>query len=65
VFGKLGLDWKKYVKQDAAFLRSEELNNLKGDCSKLKKVTGWEPTYTFEKMLDEMITYWLVQYYEK
>jgi len=65
VFGKLGLDWREYVKQDAAFLRSEELNNLKGDCSKLKKVTGWKPTYTFEKMLDEMITYWLNEYYEK
>jgi GDPmannose 4,6-dehydratase len=65
VFGKLALDWREYVKQDAAFLRSEELNNLKGDCSKLKKVTGWKPTYTFEKMLDEMITYWLLEYYEK
>jgi nucleoside-diphosphate-sugar epimerase len=21
-------------------------------------MTGWEPTYTFETMLDEMIAYW-------
>lgn len=65
VFNKLGLDWEKYVKQDPAFLRSEELNNLKGDCSKLKITTGWEPTYTFEKMLDEMINYWIDEYGKK
>lgn len=62
VFGKLNLDWQKYVKQDTAFLRSEELNNLKGDHSKLKSATGWVPTYTFETMLDEMIEYWLNVY---
>jgi GDPmannose 4,6-dehydratase len=65
VFGKLELDWKSYVKQDSAFLRSEELNTLKGDCTKLKKITSWEPTYTFEKMLDEMIKYWFVEYDKK
>jgi GDPmannose 4,6-dehydratase len=34
VFGKLELDWSKYVKQDEKFLRPEELHNLKGDSSK-------------------------------
>jgi GDP-D-mannose dehydratase len=41
------------------FLRPEELTDLKGDPSKLMKATGWKPTYTFETMLDEMISYWL------
>ena len=59
VFGRLELDWKEYVKQDPKFLRPEELNDLKGDSSKLRKVTGWDPEYTFETMLDEMIEYWL------
>jgi len=58
VFGKLELDWKKYVIQDEKFLRPEELHNLKGDCSKLVSKTGWSPDYTFETMLDEMIDYW-------
>jgi GDPmannose 4,6-dehydratase len=62
VFGKLELDWIKYVKQDEKFLRPEELNNLKGDCSKLLKATGWSNDYTFESMLDEMIEYWLNYY---
>jgi GDPmannose 4,6-dehydratase len=58
VFSKLELDWKEYIIQDEKFLRPEELNDLKGDSTKLKKVTGWNPTYTFETMLDEMIEYW-------
>jgi len=59
VFNKLELDWKKYVTTDEKFFRPEELNDLKGDSKKLKSTTGWEPTYTFETMLDEMIDYWL------
>ena len=47
------------VTQNEMFLRPEELNDLKGDPTKLKKHTGWKPTYTFETMLDEMIEYWL------
>jgi GDPmannose 4,6-dehydratase len=64
VFGKLELDWSKYVKQDEKFLRPEELHNLKGDPSKLVKATGWSHDYTFESMLDEMIEHWL-NYYKK
>jgi GDPmannose 4,6-dehydratase len=59
VFGKLKLSYQDYVVMDEKFLRPEELNDLKGDPTKLKKHTGWEPTYTFETMLDEMIEYWL------
>ena len=62
VFTYLGLDWKEYVKQDEKFLRPEELHDLKGDCSKLKNITGWKPKYTFESMLDEMIEYWIKLY---
>jgi len=64
VFSKLGLDWREYVKQDEKFLRPEELHDLKGDCSKLVKATGWKHEYTFESMLDEMIEYW-ENYYKK
>ena len=57
-FGKLDLDWKQYVTQDPKFLRPEELTDLKGDSTKLRKL-GWEPEYTFETMIDEMIKYWM------
>jgi GDPmannose 4,6-dehydratase len=59
VFTKLGLNYEDYVKLDMKFLRPEELTDLKGDPTKLMKATGWKPTYTFETMLDEMISYWL------
>jgi GDPmannose 4,6-dehydratase len=65
VFGKLELDWNRYVVQDEKFLRPEELNDLKGDCSKLKDLTGWRTSYTFESMLDEMIQHWMDYYSNK
>jgi len=62
VFSKLGLNYRDYVTQDEKFLRPEELNNLKGDPTKLKNNTGWNLNYTFEQMLDEMIEYWIKKY---
>jgi GDPmannose 4,6-dehydratase len=64
-FSKFGLNFRDYVIVDEKFLRPEELNNLKGDSSKLKSITGWSPNYTFETMLDEMIEYWINHYTPK
>ena len=58
VFGKLGLDYKQYVIQNSKFLRPEELPYLKGDSTKIRTELGWQPTYTFESMMDEMIEFW-------
>tara|TARA_R100000315_G_C5222228_1_gene133896 strand:+ start:276 stop:1262 length:987 start_codon:yes stop_codon:yes gene_type:complete len=60
VFKRLDLDWKKFVTQDKKFLRPEELDVLKGDSTKLREATGWEPRYTFESMIDEMVDHWVV-----
>ena len=57
-FSKLGLNWEDYVTLDPKFLRPEELEDLKGDSTKLRAL-GWEPDYTFETMIDEMIEYWM------
>jgi GDPmannose 4,6-dehydratase len=59
VFGALDLNYLDYVKQDEKFYRPEELRDLKGDATKLKKTINWKPKYTFETMLDEMIEFWL------
>ncbi len=58
VFGKLGMDWTQYVKKDPKYFRPEELQDLKGDSSKLRNLTGWQPKYSFESLLDEMIEFW-------
>lgn len=59
-FSKLGLDYKDYIGVDERYLRPEELNDLKGDASKLRAL-GWEPSYSFEAMIDEMIEFWLTK----
>lgn len=62
VFGKLELDWRSHVRTDSKYLRPEELEDLKGDSTKLRSQIGWEPVYTFETMLDEMISFWMDYY---
>ena len=61
VFTKLDLDYNDYVVMDKKFLRPEELQDLKGDPSKLKQHTDWTTEYTFETMLNEMIDYWMIK----
>ena len=59
VFKKLDLDYTKYLIQNPKFIRPEELKYLKGDSTKIRTQLGWQPEYTFETMLDEMIEYWM------
>jgi GDPmannose 4,6-dehydratase len=61
VFSKLKMNYQDFVVQNPKFLRPEELKYLKGDCSKLKETFNWKPEYTFEKLMDEMIEFWLTQ----
>jgi GDPmannose 4,6-dehydratase len=65
VFSSLGLDYHDYIVIDEKHFRPEELENLKGDSSKLRNDLSWNPEYTFETMLDEMIKYWLDYYGKK
>jgi GDPmannose 4,6-dehydratase len=65
VFSSLGLDYTDYIVIDEKHFRPEELYNLKGDSSKLRDELNWNPKYTFETMLDEMINYWLKYYGNK
>jgi GDPmannose 4,6-dehydratase len=59
VFSKLGLDYKEFVIQNPVYLRPEELPYLRGDSSKLRSTFNWEPEYTFEMIMDEMIEFWM------
>jgi len=65
VFNSLEIpNWEQLIKQDKRFLRAEELDVLRGDCSKAKEILSWKHEYTFETMLDEMVEYWL-EFYNK
>jgi len=59
VFEKLDMNYKEYIVQNPKYMRPEELKYLKGDPSKAKAVLGWEPEYTFDSMMQEMIDYWM------
>jgi GDPmannose 4,6-dehydratase len=65
VFNSLGLNYLDYIVVDEKHFRPEELENLKGDPSKIRKELHWQPSYTFETMLDEMIEHWLNYYKNK
>jgi GDPmannose 4,6-dehydratase len=54
-FAAADLDWKRYVVQDEKFMRPAEVDLLVGDPSKAKRVLGWEPTVTFEQLIDMMV----------
>jgi GDPmannose 4,6-dehydratase len=54
-FGHAGLDWQKYVRVDPAFLRPAEVDHLIGDSSKARRVLGWEPKVSFEKLIAMMV----------
>ena len=55
VFNKLGLNFEDYYVLDKRYLRPEELNDLKGDSTKIRTELGWDPKYTFEALMDDMI----------
>lgn len=54
-FGYVGLNWADYVGQSTEFMRPAEVDLLLGDSSKARKVLGWEPEYTFEQIMEEMV----------
>jgi GDPmannose 4,6-dehydratase len=54
-FGYAGLDWKKYVRVDPAFLRPAEVDHLVGDASKARRVLGWEPQVDFNRLVGMMV----------
>jgi GDPmannose 4,6-dehydratase len=54
-FGVVGLDYRSYVVQDARFMRPAEVDLLVADASKAKRVIGWEPTVSFEQLIEMMV----------
>jgi GDPmannose 4,6-dehydratase len=54
-FGHVGLDWQKYTVQDPAFIRPAEVDLLLGDPSKAKRILGWEPEVSFERLVRMMV----------
>jgi len=56
-FEHVDLDYKKYVKTDPRFVRPAEVDILLGDSSYARKKLGWEPTVSFEQLVEMMVDY--------
>jgi GDPmannose 4,6-dehydratase len=54
-FGCVDLDWQRYVYVNPADLRPADVDLLIGDASKARQRLGWEPTVTFEQMIEKMV----------
>lgn len=54
-FTRIGLNWSDYVVQDERFMRPAEVDILLGDSTKARELLGWEPEYSFEKLIEEMV----------
>ena len=46
---------KNIVKVDKKYLRAGEVDFLKGDYNKAKKLLKWKPKVSTDKLIDEMI----------
>lgn len=55
VFEKLGLNYQDYVCFDKTESRPTEPECLRGDSSKAQRALGWEPQWTLETLLDDML----------
>ncbi len=54
-FGMVGLDWRKYVEIDRAYMRPTDVQELRGDASKAVKALGWQPKTSFAELVHEML----------
>jgi GDPmannose 4,6-dehydratase len=63
VFQQLGLDYRQYVRIVDRHKRPFEVQRLCGDASKARDVLGWRPQYSFEQLMDEMLTRLEAEFY--
>ncbi|NDJ62321.1 MAG: GDP-mannose 4,6-dehydratase [Chloroflexi bacterium] len=54
-FNCVDLDWRQYTVQDQRFMRPAEVDLLIGDPSKAKASLGWQPSVTFEQLIEMMV----------
>ncbi len=54
-FGRVGLDWQKYVRVDPSLLRPAEVEHLLGDSSKARQELNWTPQVSFSQLIEMMV----------
>jgi len=55
-FSHVGLPhWSQYVTSDPRFKRPAELHSLCGNSTRAREILGWQPEFTFERMVADMV----------
>jgi GDPmannose 4,6-dehydratase len=54
-FAHLDLDWSDYVVTDSKFMRPAEVDLLVGNAAKAHARLGWEPSVSFEELIQMMV----------
>lgn len=54
-FSLVGLNWKDHVEVDESLQRPNDVEYLRGDCSKAKKVLKWEAKIKFKELVKLMV----------
>jgi GDPmannose 4,6-dehydratase len=54
-FGRVGLDYQKYVEIDPRYYRPAEVDLLLGDATKAREVLNWKPKVGFEELAFMMV----------
>lgn len=54
-FAEVNLNYRDHVREDGRFHRPAEVDLLRGDATKARRTLKWEPFYTFDQMIREMV----------
>ena len=54
-FGRMRMDWKKYVEIDPRYYRPSEVDLLLGDASKAREKLNWKPKVQFRELVHMMV----------
>lgn len=54
-FNEVGLDYRDFVRTDERFQRPAEVDQLVGNPTKARERLGWQPEYTFDELISEMV----------
>ena len=54
-FAHAGLDWREHVRIDPRYYRPAEVDDLRADPSKARRLLGWEPRVGFQALVHMMV----------
>jgi len=54
-FAAAGLDWQQYVEVDPRYFRPAEVDHLRADSSKARRILGWGPRISFSELVHLLV----------